>query len=100
MVIPITGTTNKPISSERLKDFFLTHSEYSGYLYIGYPIIGTVEGAYPIDAIWVSKEKGVVIFNLVEGKQLTDYESDQDDAFNKIEAKLKGHRELVDKRKL
>lgn len=100
MVIPITGTTNKPISSERLKDFFLTHSEYSGYLYIGYPIIGTVEGAYPIDAIWVSKEKGVIIFNLVEGKQLTDYESDQDDAFNKIEAKLKGHRELVDKRKL
>lgn len=100
MVTPITGTTNKPISSERLKKFFLAHNEYSGYLYIGYPIIGTVEGAYPIDAIWVSKEKGVVIFNLVEGKQLTDYEANQDDAFNKIEAKLKGHRELVDKRKL
>ena len=62
MVIPITGTTNKPISSERLKDFFLTHSEYSGYIYIGYPIFGTVVGAYPIDAIWVSKEKGVVIY--------------------------------------
>lgn len=100
MVTPITGTTNKPISSERLKNFFLSHNEYSGYLYIGYPIIGTVEGAYPIDAIWVSREKGVVIFNLIEGKQLTDYEANQDDAFNKIEAKLKGHRELVDKRKL
>lgn len=100
MVTTITGTTNKPISSDRLKSFFSSHDEYSGFLYIGYPIIGTVEGAYPIDAIWVSKEKGVVVFNLIEGKQLNDYGADQDDAFNKIESKLKGHKDLVDRRKL
>lgn len=100
MVTIITGTTNKPVSSERLKALFSQYSELTGYLYIGYPIIGTVEGAYPIDALWVSEEKGLVIFNLIEGKTIGEYEGGQDDSYNKIEAKLKGHRELVVKRQL
>lgn len=56
MITAITGTTNKPVSSERLKTYFNNHNEFEGILYIGYPIIGTVEGAYPIDALWVSKK--------------------------------------------
>ena len=100
MINIITGTTNKPVSSDRLKEFFKVHEEYEGTLYIGYPIIGTVEGAYPIDALWVSQEKGIVIFNLIEGKNLGEYENDQDDSYNKVEARLKGHRELVNKRNL
>lgn len=100
MVTIITGTTNKPVSSDRLKGYFKHHAEFQGILYIGYPIIGTVEGAYPIDALWVSPERGVVVFNLIEGKNLEGYEDDQDNAYNKIEARLKGHRELVKKRNL
>ena len=46
MVTTITGTTNKPVSSDRLKNYFSDHDEFDGILYIGYPIIGTVEGAY------------------------------------------------------
>lgn len=49
MVTIVTGTTNKPTASEAVKQFFQTHSEIDGYLYIGYPIIGTVDGAYPSD---------------------------------------------------
>ena len=100
MVTVITGTTNKPVSSEKLRDFFYQHPDLDGYLYIGYPIIGTVDGAYPIDALWLSPDKGLVIFNLVEGDHAEDYEDTQDDAANKVEAKLKGHKELVQKRKL
>jgi len=101
MLIVITGTTQKPASSERLKEFFRKYNdEYSGYLYIGYPIIGTVNGAYPIDAIWVSKEKGLVVFNLIEGKNVESYKEEQDDSANKIEIKLKGYKELLDRRKL
>ena len=72
--------------------------DMTGYLYIGYPIIGTVDGAFPIDALWISPEKGVVAFNLIEGKDTSGYEEDQDDCANKIEAKLKGYKQLVDKR--
>ncbi len=100
MVTIITGTTNKPVSSDRLKDYFRNHDEFDGILYIGYPIIGTVEGAYPIDALWVSPKQGLVVFNLIEGKELGNYQDCQDDSYNKVEARLKGHRELVCKRQL
>jgi len=100
MTTIITGTTNKPMAAEQLRLFFNNRPGYSGYLYIGYPIIGTVNGAYPIDALWVSSEKGVVIFNLVEGKDLSDYQDLQDDSVNKVEAKLEGYRQLMDRRNL
>ena len=100
LVTIITGTTKKPTSSELLKKFFHSHNELNGYLYIGYPIIGTVDGAYPIDGLWISPDKGLVIFNLIEGKNTEGYEEAQDDCANKMEAKLKGYRQLVNKRKL
>ena len=100
LVTIITGTTQKPTSSDLLKSFFQRHNELDGYLYIGYPIIGTVDGAYPIDSLWVSPDKGLVIFNLIEGKNIDGYEEAQDDCANKIEAKLRGYRQLVNKRKL
>lgn len=100
MVTIITGATKKPMSSEQLRAFFVKHKEYNGYLYIGYPIIGTVSGPYPIDALWVSPEKGVVIFNLIEGYNIDNYQFDQDNSYNKMEAKLKGYNQLVERRSL
>ena len=96
----IRGTTRKPISSQRLADFFVEHNQYEGFLYIGYPIIGTSEGPYPIDALLVSKEKGLIIFNLVEGRDLGNFEEVQDDSANKLEAKLLGHRSSMKGRTL
>ena len=95
MVQIIRGTTNKPVSSQRLADFFVAHNQYEGFLYIGYPIIGTSEGPYPIDALLVSREKGLVIFNLVEGRDLGSFMEAQDDSANKLEAKLRSHRNLM-----
>ena len=100
MVTIIAGTTQKPVSSEILRTFFSNAPQYNGYLYIGYPIIGTVSGPYPIDALWISADKGVIAFNLIEGKKIEDFENDQDDCANKLESKLKAYRELTSKRKL
>jgi hypothetical protein len=68
MTTIIRGTTTKPVASERLAEFFASRPSLGGYLYIGYPIIGTSDGPYPIDALWVDPEKGIVLFNLIEGK--------------------------------
>lgn len=35
MVTTITGTTNKPVSSDRLKNYFSAHNEFDGILYMG-----------------------------------------------------------------
>lgn len=100
MVQIITGTSSKPMASEQLKKFFRDNAALDGILYIGYPIIGTSTGAFSIDAIWLSQKKGAVIFDLVEGINAGTYQNRQDDCYNKLEAKLRGYRELVDRRKL
>ncbi|MEO8492068.1 ATP-binding domain-containing protein [Pseudomonas sp.] len=100
MVNIIWGSTKKPVSSQQLAEFFQNNPQYDGHLFIGYPIIGTPEGPYPIDAIWLSKESGLLLFNLVEGKNLENYEQAQDDSFNTLEAKLRNHKNLMRGRKL
>lgn len=100
MVNIITGATQKPIASDKLKKFFSNKNDLEGHLFIGYPIIGTTEGAYPIDALWISPEQGLVIFNLIENKDINNYKEIQDDCANKIESKLRMNKQLVNKRKL
>ena len=100
MVTIIIGTTNKPMASESLKNYFQANDALNGYLYIGYPIIGTVDGAYPIDGLLVSPSKGLVVFNLIEGNNIAGYQDAQDDCANKVEAKLKGYKQLMKKRTL
>ena len=99
-VVVVRGTNSKPVSSQSLAKFFAANGGYQGQLFIGYPIIGTPEGAYPIDALWVSPKTGIVIFDLIEGNDPDDFRERQDDAANKLEAKLKAHRELTEKRAL
>lgn len=100
MVNIVMGATQKPLACEALKKFFSEHDNLDGYLYIGYPIIATNEGGYPIDALWISEAHGLVIFNLIENKNIEDYQELQDDSANKIEAKLKNYKQLVHKRTL
>lgn len=100
MVTIIRGTTTKPVSAQHLVNFFTKHSKYDGFLYIGYPIIGTSEGPYPIDALLISQEQGLVAFSLVEGRDTKDFEELQDDIYNKLESKLRAHKALMEGRTL
>jgi superfamily I DNA and RNA helicase len=100
MINTVWGSTDKPISSKQLASLLARDEALEGTLYIGYPIIGTPEGSFPIDALLVSPTKGVVLFSLVEGRTLEDYGAVQDEAFNKLQAKLLQHQTLVRRRKL
>jgi len=100
MITTVWGSTNKPVSSKRLSEILSAEPDIEGTLYIGYPIIGTPEGSFPIDALLVSPTKGLVLFNVIEGKTLPDYGTAQDEAFNKMQAKLLQHQALIRKRKL
>jgi superfamily I DNA and RNA helicase len=97
----IRGDVAKPASSKRLAEYFESRHDIDGSLYLGYPIIGTPQGGYQIDALLVSKEHGVIIFDIVEGTN-TELNSEevQDESVNKIQAKLLQYKPLTNKRKL
>ncbi|MFM6408669.1 MAG: helicase, partial [Microcystis sp.] len=101
MVNVIRGSSAKPVSSQRLAKYFEERTDLEGTLYIGYPIIGTPQGGYQIDALLVSRQPGIIIFNIDEGKNYDlDIEGTQDESITKLEAKLLSYKELVQKRKL
>ena len=100
MINTVWGSTDKPVASKRLAQILSGAPGLEGTLYIGYPIIGTPEGAFPIDALLVSPTKGLVLFSVVEGKILPDYAEAQDEGFNKMQAKLRQHQSLIRKRDL
>lgn len=78
MIDTVWGSTDKPVSSKRLAEALSAEADLTGTLYIGYPIIGTPDGSFPIDALLVSPSKGLVLFNVVEGRTLPDYVEAQD----------------------
>jgi superfamily I DNA and RNA helicase len=100
MINTVWGSTVKPVSSKQLAETLAANEALEGTLYIGYPIIGTPEGSFPIDALVVSPTKGLILFNLIEGREVGDYQDAQDEAFNKMQAKLLQHQSLIYKRKL
>ncbi len=96
----VRGTSQKPVSSDALVEVMARHSSLVGQLFIGYPIINTSAGPHPIDALLVSPDRGIVVFDLIEGRDAGDYGARQDDSANRLEARLKAHRELMRRRDL
>ena len=96
----VRGTSRKPASSQVLDDLISRQTDLSGRLYIGYPIISTAEGPHAIDALLITPDKGIVAFDLIEGTDAGNYGSRQDDSANRLEARLRVHRELTRRRNL
>ena len=96
----LRGTNDKPASSHALAVAMKACTSVTGRLFIGYPIVRASDGPCPIDAVLVSPDHGIVVFDLIEGSEPGDYASRQDDAANMLEARLKTHRELNERRKL
>ena len=79
----------KPESSRALADKLSSISELSGYLYLGYPIIGSPTGALKLDALLVSDKVGLIAFDLVEGTELGEFQNRQDDIASIVDTGLK-----------
>ena len=96
----VRGTSPKPVASRSLADLMSRETDFSGQFFIGFPVIATPEGPHLIDALLISADKGIILFDLIEGSNAGDYRSRQDDSANILEARLKTHRELMERRNL
>lgn len=94
------GINKKPVSTNLLEQTLKSIQNMRGEVFTGYPLIATPDGKISIDATLVSPSKGIVLFDLIEGEDAGNYTERQDDLANKIEARLRLHRELVEKRNL
>ncbi len=96
----VKGTTRKPVSSQALVDILSKEDRLSGHLFVGYPIIGTPEGPYILDALLVSEDSGATVINLIEGKPEVGYGTHQDDSVNKLGSKFRIHPTLMERTEL
>ena len=96
----VQGTSHRPAASKALVELISRQTDWSGLLFIGYPIISTSEGRHLIDALLMSADKGIVVFDLIEEPDTSNYGARQDDSANKLEARLKVHSELMRRREL
>ncbi|WP_092477351.1 DEAD/DEAH box helicase [[Clostridium] polysaccharolyticum] len=71
-----------------------------GYVYIGYPVLGSFEGKLKVDVMLVSRAHGLVIFDIEMGNQEYNKEEEQDILYNNMESRLKRYHSLVERRKL
>lgn len=94
------GVNEKPVTTDLLGQRLEAMTGIKGVAFTGYPLIATPDGKYSIDATLISPDKGIVLFDLIEGRNVGNYAERQDDLANKIEARLKLHRELVKGRNL
>jgi len=101
MIEVIWGSAKeKPISSRSLAEELSTNLTGDGYLYLGYPIIGSPTGPMKLDALLVSPTFGLVAFDLVEGTDLGEFRERQDDIASMLEVRLKPYAGLKTGRSL
>lgn len=101
MVEVIWGSAReKPVASKLLADCLTGDGAIDGYLYLGYPVIGSPMGPMKMDALLVSPTVGLVAFDLVEGTELGDFQSRQDEIASMLEVRLKPHAGLKSGRAL
>ncbi len=100
MSISIIGShRDKPDSSKVLVSTIKNSLKAEGQLFVGYPFVKDSEGLRVIDALLISPKYGIVVFDLVEGSNLKNYKSRQDDDANLLDVRLRMKRELTIRRK-
>lgn len=98
MIDIIRGASNKPVSTEALIDFVINSGINDAVLYTGYPIVGSIEDKSSLDALLISSDHGVIVFDIVEEPEASNREEIRDLIYNIVFQKLIGYKELSEKR--
>ena len=85
----IKGSNKKPAASAQLAEIVEQHfNDEDGVLYIGYPILATADGREAIDALWISRPRGLIAIHMVEGRDTQHFGEAQDEIASLLEAEI------------
>jgi len=98
MIDIIRGASDKPVSTEALVEFVENSGIKRGVLYTGYPIVGSIEVRSSLDALLISSEHGVIVFDIGEEPDVTNRDEIRNELFNIVLQRLIGYKELSAKR--
>lgn len=92
---------DKPEAAKALASLLSSDAFHAdGYLYIGYPIMGSPLGPVKFDALLLSRQYGLIAFDLVEGLDFDGFEQRLDDIASMLDVKLKPYPALKTGRNL
>ncbi len=94
------GQINNSILSNRLVSFFETNKDIDGNLFLGYPILPTIDNKIAIDALLISKKYGVIAFVFYDGVKEMNFEDVQDEIYAALLSKLAKEKSLIKRGKL
>lgn len=96
-----SGSTTKPAASEQLKEAVSELcGNIDGILYIGYPVFFVAGESVALDALLVSPDIGVVVFDIVEEPTLENRCEVRDEIYGKMQSQLVAVPELNKRREL
>jgi superfamily I DNA and RNA helicase len=98
MIDIIRGATNKPVSTNSLIEYIIKAEVDEAILYTGYPIVGSIDDRTSLDALLVSSNHGLIVFDIIEEPEITDREEIRDVLFNVMLQRLIGYKELTERR--
>lgn len=101
MLNVIKGATAKQVLADEIIEI-LEQMEIDGYLYIGYPVLGGLEGKIKVDVLLLSRQQGLVIIDLEMGADENHAKKIEllDELYNNMEARLKKYSYLSKRREL
>lgn len=101
MITVIKGVTSKQVLADELLSV-LNKMDLDGYFYLGYPILGGMDGKIKVDALLICRQYGLVIFDLEMSSEsdMEDKITLLDNLYNNMEARLKRYSYLSNRRKL
>src|ERR1035437_1194607 len=96
----VVGEKRNPIAAENLIRE-LSDLPAQGTLYIGYPVLASLEEPVVVDALLTTREHGVVVFDLTgDASDQQVIAARQDDLYNAVHQKLTANKELLSGRNL
>lgn len=100
MVNITRGQINNSILSNKLSAFFEKKKDIEGNLFLGYPVLPTIDNKIAIDALLISKKYGITAFSFYDGVNKMNFEEIQDGIYDVLLSKLAKEKELIKRGKL